>query len=273
MVLIASIKFLKLCSQGSHMKKKFLSYIVSLIVFVLSSVNANITFQIKSISECTEQEIDQMADMRITYFREFPYLYEGSKEYELHYLNQYKQKAVDAYLVQAFDQDKLVGILTGCAFKSDIEVIRDGAQLFAQKELWVDNYYYIGEAIIIPEYQGRKILPQLIFKLGKTIRKLNKYQSLCFLTVIRKDDDSRKPVDYHSSDQLWLKLGCQKTDITCSFEWPTIMSDNSVQNILNEVQFWIYEPGLSGYTKLAKFIAGQSFKTLMKQVKNLNFIE
>lgn len=244
-----------------------LTYIVLLCTVLMTSLlHGEITFKIKNFADCTDQEIGMLAQMRITYFREYPYLYEGTKEYEINYLGEYRKKALDAYLVQAFDGERLVGILTGCAFASDIDVVRDGAKLFKTNRLPFEQYYYIGEAIIIPEYQNKKILPHLLYTLGKEVKKLNKYQSVCFLTVIRQDDDSRKPADYRSTDKLWEKLGCQRPGVKTSFEWPTIMDDSSVQNIFNEIEFWIYTPGLDGYAQLVKFMAQQGFSVSKKTV-------
>jgi hypothetical protein len=245
--------------KGDFMRARFVHIILFCISTSISFLNGEISFKIKKMTHCTEQEIDVLAQMRITYFREYPYLYEGTKEYEVHYLGEYQQKAIDAYLVQAFNGDDLVGILTGCAFISDIEIVRDGAGFFREKGLSAEQYYYIGEAIIIPEYRAEKILPRLLYTLGREVKKLNRYQSLCFLTVIRHEDDERKPHNYRSTDNLWEKLGCQRPGITASFEWPTIMHDNSVQNISNDVEFWMYTPGLVGYVQLGKFLVQQGF--------------
>lgn len=252
--------------KGDFMRVRFIFIILLCISTSISFLNGEISFKIKKMTDCTDQEIDALAQMRITYFREYPYLYEGKKEYEVHYLAEYQQNAIDAYLVQAFDEKQLVGILTGCAFTSDIEIIRDGTRLFKQNGLLVEQYYYIGEAIIIPGYRDKKILPRLLYILGTKVKQLNKYQSLCFLTVVRNEDDERKPDDYGSTDLLWEKLGCERPGIRASFEWPTIMHDSSVQTIFNEVEFWTYTPGLAGYVQLAKFLVQQGFIASKKTV-------
>ncbi len=243
-------------------------YLLGALFYVItsSSLQAKITFQAKQFSECTQEEIAQLAQMRLDYFREYPYLYDGTLEYEKNYLGEYKEKAVDGYLVQAFDEKDgekmLVGILTGCGFCSDIEIIRDGAKLFAENNISTQDRYYLGEAIIIPEYQGRKILPHMLWELGKQVIKLNKYSSLCFLTVIREENDSRKPEGYKSTDTLWEKLGCHRVKITSSFEWPTIMDDGSVHDVHNDVEFWTYEPGLIGFGELIVFVSGQALNKI-----------
>lgn len=252
------------------MKKLCLPGALLSIIFSCSLMHAKITFQTKKFSECSEQEITQLAHMRATYFKEYPYLYDGSLDYEENYLGEYKEKAIDGYLVQAFheknSEKKLVGILTGCGFCSDIEIVRDGAKLFEEKNISTQDRYYLGEAIIIPEYQHKKILPRMLYKLGQKVIQLQKYTSLCFLTVIREENDARKPEGYKSTDQLWGKLGCYKADVTCSFEWPTIMPDKSVQNIFNDVEFWTYEPALHEFGHLIKFVSELTTKKLLEKI-------
>lgn len=252
------------------MKKLCLPGALLSIIFSCSLMHAKITFQTNKFSECSEREITQLAQMRVTYFKGYPYFYDGTQEYEENYLGEYKKNAIDSYLVQAFHEKngekQLVGILTGCGFCSDIEIVRDGARLFTEKNISTQDRYYLGEAIIIPEYQHKKILPRMLYKLGQEVVKLQKYMNLCFLTVIREDNDPRKPEGYQSTDKLWEKLGCYKTDVTCSFEWPTIMPDKSVQDIFNKVEFWTYEPALREFGHLIKFVTELTTKKLLEKI-------
>ena len=54
--------------------------------------------------------LDDVARLRITVFREWPYLYDGDLEYERDYLNAYR-KSSDAVLIGAFDGTELIGVL------------------------------------------------------------------------------------------------------------------------------------------------------------------
>lgn len=52
-----------------------------------------------------------LAELRITVFRAFPYLYEGSLAYEAHYLALYADTP-GSVVIGAFDGDRLVGAAT-----------------------------------------------------------------------------------------------------------------------------------------------------------------
>ena len=55
--------------------------------------------------------LDDLARLRITVFRAFPYLYDGDMDYERRYLATYLE-ADGAFVAGAFDGDELVGAAT-----------------------------------------------------------------------------------------------------------------------------------------------------------------
>jgi hypothetical protein len=56
--------------------------------------------------------LPDLARLRITVFRAFPYLYDGSLDYEERYLQTYAQ-AEDSVVVGAFDGDMAIGASIG----------------------------------------------------------------------------------------------------------------------------------------------------------------
>ena len=56
--------------------------------------------------------LDQVAQLRLTVFRDWPYLYEGDLDYERDYLAAYVRSA-DSLFVMAFDGDQVVGAVEG----------------------------------------------------------------------------------------------------------------------------------------------------------------
>ncbi len=66
-----------------------------------------------SVKRLTDDEIKlhilDLARLRIEVFKEFPYIYDGSVNYEVKYLKKYL-KSKRAALIGAFDQDKVIGI-------------------------------------------------------------------------------------------------------------------------------------------------------------------
>lgn len=58
-----------------------------------------------------EPHLDALGALRIAVFREYPYLYDGSLEYEREYLRTYL-KSAGSLVVLAFDDDRVVGATT-----------------------------------------------------------------------------------------------------------------------------------------------------------------
>ncbi|HVI35743.1 MAG TPA: hypothetical protein VM684_05905, partial [Gaiellales bacterium] len=58
------------------------------------------------------EHLPELARLRITVFRAYPYLYEGSLDYEERYLWTYAA-ADNSVIVGAFDGERLVGASTG----------------------------------------------------------------------------------------------------------------------------------------------------------------
>ena len=62
--------------------------------------------------DALDAALDDVARLRISVFRAWPYLYDGDLDYERRYLETYRQSA-QAVLVGAFDGTDLVGAATG----------------------------------------------------------------------------------------------------------------------------------------------------------------
>ncbi len=58
-----------------------------------------------------EPWLDELAELRIEVFRDFPYLYEGNREYERRYLDRYAQSDRSVFVL-ALEFNRLVGAAT-----------------------------------------------------------------------------------------------------------------------------------------------------------------
>lgn len=70
-----------------------------------------------------ERYIDELARLRIAVFREFPYLYDGSLDYERKYLKTYIGVA-DSVIVLALDEARVVGASTGLPMEAETEEVK-----------------------------------------------------------------------------------------------------------------------------------------------------
>ncbi|MCL5780740.1 MAG: GNAT family N-acetyltransferase [Firmicutes bacterium] len=184
-----------------------------------------------------EQHVNELAMLRIKYFREYPYLYDGNLEYERLYLGSYinNEKAI---LVLAKDCDKIIGLSTAIPLVSDYHILEGAADIFSNSGLKPDEFYYFGEIIILPEYRGRGIA-SLIFKQQEEYARSLGYKGVCFLVVIREGDHPLKPKDYEEPDAKWMHMGYEKTNTYTYFEWPTIQPSRETENVNNKMVYWI----------------------------------
>ena len=66
------------------------------------------------------QILEDLANLRIDVFREYPYLYEGDLEYEKKYLGRYFS-AQQSYVVGVYDQGRMVGATTAILLSEEDE--------------------------------------------------------------------------------------------------------------------------------------------------------
>ena len=185
-------------------------------------------------------EIGILSDFRLRYFREFPYLYVGTKEYEQDYLATYLSDPTTRLLI-ARDQDannKIVGVAIASMLSPELKILCQSNKLSQFPELTTEQFFYFGEMIFVPEYRNKGIGKQLLEELKKVGREQGATR-FCFLAVDRAYNDIRRPADYVDSDVFFQKFGFEKTDISVSFDWATIQADGRVENTSNRLNFWV----------------------------------
>jgi GNAT superfamily N-acetyltransferase len=171
-------------------------------------------------------------------FKEYPYLYEGSLDYEKSYTASY---ATDehALLAVAFDDEKIVGISTGIPLNSNALIVKDLKRKFIDAGVDPSTYYYYGEVIILPEYRGQGLTTKLYHI--KEVKAQNwGYTAACILTVKRPDNHPLKPAGYRSPDRLWEHLGFRKDpSFEVSYHWETIIDAHGThKDMENPMEFW-----------------------------------
>lgn len=196
------------------------------------------TFDIKLImGKEIAHYLEVLTQMRVALFKAYPYLYFGNFDYEKKYLEEYlkEQRAV---LVLAFDQNKIVGTLTGIPLMSDSSIIADLKVKLKDQGEKPEDYYYYGEMLILPEYRGKGLYLKMYDAIDQHVRNW-RYQYTCFLTVVRDQNDPRKPENYKDPYILAEKMGFKKTNTRIIFHWPTIQADRQVKDVNNELLMWV----------------------------------
>lgn len=184
--------------------------------------------------------VTDIANIRIQVFKEFPYLYAGTLEYEQEY-SDYFSKDERAILIAAMQDERIIGFITGMPLSLENPLTKDVAQKLLAKGLTdISHYYYLGEAIVLAEYRK----PLLIYNLFKKFKEETKnftYQKIGILTVIRDKNHPLRPAGYRSIESILKYFKFHPTDIIIDFEWPTFQASGEIENAANPMLFWEHE--------------------------------
>jgi len=176
--------------------------------------------------------IHDLARLRISVFREFPYLYDGSLAYEEDYLRTFFD-APDCLLVVAFDGGTVVGASTGLPMGHESENIQ---------KPWKDNgfdtakIFYYGESVLQKAYRGRGIGVRFFEERERWARSLGRFEYAAFCAVVRPEDHPSRPAGYRPLDDFWKKRGFAKTrDFICYLRWQDLDGKEETEKPLH---FW-----------------------------------
>jgi GNAT superfamily N-acetyltransferase len=177
---------------------------------------------------------DALARLRIEVFREFPYLYQGTLEYEQRYLTSYAQNA-SSVVVIARDGDEVVGASTALPLLEHSENV---APVFEQAGLDPRRVYYFGESVLRATYRGRGI-GHAFFDWREAAAREHGFASTAFCAVVRPDDHPSRPADYVPHDAFWTKRGYRKRDdMIATFAWRDLGEERETDK---PMVFWLKE--------------------------------
>lgn len=175
--------------------------------------------------------LDDVAALRIAVFRDWPYLYEGSLDYERRYLDSYRTSP-GAVVVGAFDGPRLVGAATGTPLEDHAE---DFAAPFAPTGLPLDSVFYCAESVLLPAYRGQG-LGHAFFDLREAHARALGRRFSAFCAVIRPEDHPLKPKTYRPLDAFWRNRGyAPMPGVIAHFRWTDVGQTGETEKPL---QFW-----------------------------------
>ncbi|MET0583127.1 MAG: GNAT family N-acetyltransferase [Pseudoxanthomonas sp.] len=178
--------------------------------------------------------LDDVARLRIGVFRDWPYLYEGTLEYEREYLAAYA-RSKDSVFVLAFDAGNVVGASTGLPLADDTPEFR---KPFLEQGMPVESVFYFGESVLLPPYRGRGIGHAFFDQREAHARSLGRFEWTAFCSVDREQDDPRSPRDYRPNDAFWRKRGYQRRmGMTMHLPW----QEAGHGEVMHPLTFWLRE--------------------------------
>jgi GNAT superfamily N-acetyltransferase len=177
--------------------------------------------------------LPDLGRLRIIVFRDWPYLYDGTLEYEQKYLDQFA-KAKGAVVICAYDGDQMVGASTGAPM---IEHAGEFGEPFKKAGYDISKIFYCGESVLLKSHRGHGLGHAFFDGREAQARKLGGFEKSTFCRVIRPDDHPLKPEDYAPLDPFWRKRGYEPVDgIVATYEWKDV---DQPDETTHKMQFWM----------------------------------
>ena len=180
-----------------------------------------------------EEVFDALALLRIAVFRDFPYLYEGTVDYEKSYLQTYA-RSEHSFLFAAFDGERMVGATTCIPLADETEEVQEP---FIKAGYPLSDVFYFGESILLKDYRGMGLGHRFFDEREAHAAGFGTFRHTCFCAVVRPDDHPLRPAGYRPLDDFWTKRGYRKeAQLRSLFSWPDI---GETQSTPKEMVYWM----------------------------------
>ena len=177
--------------------------------------------------------IPALARLRIAVFREFPYLYDGSLEYEAAYLQIYLE-CPQSLIVTVQDGAEIVGASSALPLMFETAELQ---QPFADNSWDVQRVFYLAESVLLPNYRGRGLGHQFFDLREAHARTLGGFTHSAFCAVKRADDHPARVGGSRSLEGFWRGRGyAPASQLSATMHWQEI---GQATQTPHEMGFWI----------------------------------
>lgn len=175
----------------------------------------NLTFITRTGAAITER-FDDLARLRIEVFHDFPYLYEGSVEYEREYLGTYAGSS-RALLFAVYDGSRMIGATTCIPLSDETPEVQEP---FLKNNIDPEEVFYFGESILLKPYRGLGLGHRFFDVREAHATGYETFKITCFCAVERPENHPARPAGYRPNDAFWRKRGYVPAPVLRSFfEW------------------------------------------------------
>lgn len=175
--------------------------------------------------------LDDLARLRITVFRDWPYLYDGTLDYERRYLSHFLEED-GSVLIVARAGDAIVGAATASPMASQEPVFR---KPFEERGHDIGRLFYFGESVLLPDYRGHG-LGHAFFDAREAAAREAGALAACFCGVIRPADHPLRPGKARDLGPFWRKRGYAPVEgAIASYDWQDI---DQCEETSHPMQYW-----------------------------------
>ena len=176
--------------------------------------------------------LPRLAGLRIAVFRDWPYLYDGSLDYERDYLATYRESE-GALLVGAFFGEVLVGASTSTPMEDHAG---EFAAPLSGRGVDLESILYGAESVLLPEYRGKGI-GHRFFDLREDHARALGRTHVAFCSVMRPADHPLRPAAYRTNDAFWQGRGYAPVPgAVAEFSWKDL---GEGRETVKPLQFWM----------------------------------
>lgn len=179
-----------------------------------------------------EPWLDALGELRIRVFREFPYLYDGTLDYEREYLGIYQWCARSRIVLVTTADGGLIGATTCMPLADEAPEFQ---KPFLDAGLGVDDCLYFGESIVLPEWRGGGLGREFFARREDHARRLG-LATTAFCAVDRPENHPLRPREYRALDGFWSSQGyIKRPSLQAVFSWKEIGEETESPKTLT---FW-----------------------------------
>ena len=161
------------------------------------------------------EQLQPLATLRLTVFRDWPYLYDGTPDEERQYLETYASCS-ESLAVLAWDGSRCVGATTALPLRHAAVAMQ---KPFEQAGLELDATLYFGESVVLTSHRGRGI-GVAFFEQREAHALALGLRQCAFCAVDRPVTHPLKPENHVPNDAFWMRRGYHRQpELSCSFDW------------------------------------------------------
>ena len=192
------------------------------------------TATIRILTEPDERRdaLPALAALRIAVFRDWPYLYDGTTEYETEYLSEFVAEP-GSVLVIAEMNGEIVGAATASPMTGQKAEFQ---RPFVERGMDISRVFYFGESVLRPDFRGQGI-GHAFFDRREDAARSAGADFTTFCAVVRPHDHPLRPSNARDLHPFWRARGYEPVEgLTTRFDWQDLDEPEETAHLM---QFWL----------------------------------
>ena len=193
---------------------------------------ANVSLKVFKGNEITPY-VSDITQLSLQIYREYPYLYEGTEEEYLPFIQRYSESN-DGIASILFDDKKLIGVCIGMPLNEMRDNYLGNFSSITKEEL--DSLYYLGEFLLLKQYRSQGNGKQMYTSFENEVIKKSLYKTLCFCKIQEFLEHPSQPDNYFSMNNFWKQSEyVAREDLSFNVDWVNV---NETTLSPHQLYFW-----------------------------------